>query len=214
MRVRVRFCGTGEGMLAPAVFRRRSRRGLATSSAASVAWPALPVAATMGGDTQSGRRGGATWSSLPLDGAPGVLALRSLGIRAAGPAPVSGRRSPTCRSPKRPSRRLVIGPGDRSSRRRRAASLAQPPAREPADDGRSGTFRLGFWVCLAVQPLRAGSLYPKPPAYCPGLCLSQVCGHQPVRVPRLETRCTPSAREGLGHQRVRDPFTASGSLRS
>jgi len=158
-------------MPAPAVFRRRSRRGLAISSAANVASPAYFACGRHDGRlTRGSRLGGATWSSfgshrdewrwepLPLDDAPGVLALRSF-----HPACRSDEcfhpPAPTCRSPERPSRSLRFSNSGRS-----AAFLSSvgpkhgPAARQKnlygtADHEHSGSAP-GF--ALAGKPCRAG----------------------------------------------------------
>jgi hypothetical protein len=183
---------TREGAPAPAVFRQRSRRDLATSSAANVASPALACGRHDGRLTRGIRLGGATWSSLPLDDALGVHALRSFypGCRSAG---CLHPTAPTCRSPKRPSRLSDFQtPGDRSFLPASGRSMAQPPAFRSCgttDHGRSGSAP-GFLP--AAKPCRWNPFVPSS-RYCLGLCLSQVCGHQPVRVLRLELQNTPSA---------------------
>lgn len=168
-----------------AVFRRRPRRDLATSSAANVATPALACGRHDGRLTRGNRRGGATWSSLPLDDAPGVHTLRSLdpACRSAG---CFHPTAPTCRSPERPSRLSDFRtPGDRPLFLRRAEAWPSRPPEESARNSRSRTFRLGSWVYAGRQAVPHG-LRTRHGRYCPGLCLLQVCGHQPVCAPCLE----------------------------
>jgi len=98
--------------------------------------------------------------------------------------------APTCRSSERPSRSLRFSNSGRSAAYLSHASgrsMAQPPARRicgTADHGRSDSAP-GF--APAAKPCRAG-LCTHRGRYCPGLCLLQVCGHQPVCVLRLDAK--------------------------
>jgi len=161
----------------------------------------LPVAVTMGGKSLGSRLGGATWSSfgshrdqcrwepLPLDDAPGVHALRSF-----DPACRSDEcfhsPAPTCLSPERPSRSLQFSNSGRSAAFFSCVGPKLGPAARQKNlrNDRSRTFRLGSWVCSGSQAVPRGPLCPVAVRYCPGLCLSQVCGHQPVCVLRLDAK--------------------------
>lgn len=183
-------------MPTPAVFRRRSRRGLAISSAANVASPAYFACGRHDGRlTRGSRLGGATWSSLPLDDAPGVHALRSL-----DPACRSDEcfhpPAPTCLSPERSSRSLLFSNSGRSAAFFSCVGPKHGPAARQkknlhgtADHERSGSAP-GF--APAVKPCRAGHCAPSRPILPWALPLAGL--RTPAGVPappRRETRRQP-----------------------
>jgi len=162
----------------------------------------LPVAVTMGGKSRGSRLGGTTWSSFGFrsaqwrrnpDGSTTLLGFMPFAvlILPAGQTDVSIRLRPPAFHPNvHPGLCDFLTPGDRPLFSHASGrSMAQPPARRRICTERPITNVQARLLGLLRQSSRAArAIVPVAVRYCPGLCLLQVCGHQPVCMLRLDAK--------------------------
>ena len=135
----------------------------------------------------------------------------------AGQTNVSIRLRPPAFHPNvHPGLCYFLTPGDRPlSFHASGRSMAQPPARRRICTERPITNVQARLLGLLRQSSRAArAIVPVAVRYCLGLCLSQVCGHQPVCLLRLDAKHAVSPGTKLHTPRALRSFSASGSLRS